>query len=538
MKSRYAGVNFRNWNPWWFHKDWFNQDHHLTTFGMSNIKWYPRLYYLLINRVFKKGITGILTIRGPRRVGKTTMIKLLIYTLIEELKVDPRRILYISCDYVEIKDVMEREGSGILQKVILEYLAETEKLKLDKPLFIFLDEASLYKNWALEIKNLVDQGVVSGKLLIYTTGSHSMDLAEASRLLKGRQGQIASELSGGANQYLYPMRFVEYVESLDKELEKFLYNLFFMRTGTRFHNLNALTRRGGLPPPILNLLYKKFNDRLTGFFRQYLLSGGFALTADDLIGIEKISAHIYDDIYDLIIRDAMKFGLDKFILESLLFTLSEQHSKPLNLEKDTRRIAQRPGTSISPKIREITKYLSYLLGTKTIIFVYKLKFHGRLLMSDIKSQAKIYFRDPFLFSAVYAKTHGITDPFSFFSNKLSDTVFMSNIVEGIVASHLSLLPFYMAPSPLFEEEKHIGYFLMRDRELDFIIWYSSFKEPEKQILIPVEVKYKEQLRKEDLAVAKDFAASYNKRVIVVSKNDFKINDDLAIIPVHLFLLFV
>jgi hypothetical protein len=128
------------YNSWWRDRRWYRHDPLLQNFYNSMLKREPRLYYHLRRYIATPGAYGIITIRGPRRVGKTTLIKLLIKSLIEERKVDPRVIFYISLDYEGLTDIKLIE--------LLEAIARWNNS--DK--YVFLDEASMYPGWGSNTK--------------------------------------------------------------------------------------------------------------------------------------------------------------------------------------------------------------------------------------------------------------------------------------------------------------------------------------------------------------------------------------------------
>ena len=154
-------------------------------FESSILKREPRLFYHIRSYLSEESCYGIVTIRDPRRVGKSTLVKLLIRNLIEE-GVDPKNIFYVSLDY-----------EGILNVSLFELLQiVADSVEGDK--YIFLDEASMYLRWALDLKNAHDAGIIErGRLKIVATGSHSMDLVEAANKLRGRQGCLAEKFNVG-----------------------------------------------------------------------------------------------------------------------------------------------------------------------------------------------------------------------------------------------------------------------------------------------------------------------------------------------------
>jgi predicted AAA+ superfamily ATPase len=89
-------------NPWWRDRQSINQDKHIRTFDASKIKWRPPLLKTPLNE------DALHTIKGPRQVGKTTLIKLFIKKLLADEKVSEKDILFISIDAARtIDEVLE-----------------------------------------------------------------------------------------------------------------------------------------------------------------------------------------------------------------------------------------------------------------------------------------------------------------------------------------------------------------------------------------------------------------------------------------------
>jgi predicted AAA+ superfamily ATPase len=147
-----------------------------------------------------------------------------------EKNINPSNIFYISLDYGGLKDI------GLFD--ILKVIADIESYEK----YVFLDEASMYEKWALELKNLVDVNILSkGRLKIIATGSHSMDLVQAAALLRDRQGELANEFNLGGNLLYTPLRFSEFVEGVNKEVSSLLSEIKFRKPKNRFNILKELS---------------------------------------------------------------------------------------------------------------------------------------------------------------------------------------------------------------------------------------------------------------------------------------------------------
>ena len=82
-------------NPWWRNSESIYLDKHILEFEKNEVKWNPR-----IRHYFDLESHLIYTLRGPRQVGKTTLMKQIIREMLEK-GVSPRRLFYYTCDLIE-----------------------------------------------------------------------------------------------------------------------------------------------------------------------------------------------------------------------------------------------------------------------------------------------------------------------------------------------------------------------------------------------------------------------------------------------------
>jgi len=184
-------------NPWWE-----------TSYQFPGIarKQYLSMFHKL------KSIKDVILITGLRRVGKTTLMHQFIHQLLQEE--DPRKILYISLDYLTLRNhtILELE----------EKFRQMKSLKYNEYIFLFLDEVHFQKDYELQLKNLYDLGYTK----VFASGSANLDLIMKSPYLTGRQRLVRVnpltfqeflefkdvQLSM-ADQHLYPPLAAEYVET-------------------------------------------------------------------------------------------------------------------------------------------------------------------------------------------------------------------------------------------------------------------------------------------------------------------------------------
>ena len=144
-----------------------------------------KLEEIVEKQLFKHGSNRkIVIIYGPRRVGKTTLVKKL-------LKKYPENSAYYTCDYPDVQNTFSYKNVDKIGKVV-------QNLK-----FLIIDEAQRVKNIGLVLKILHDE---YPDLQVVATGSSSFDLSnEVNEPLTGRKIEFKlypfslSEIGGELN---------------------------------------------------------------------------------------------------------------------------------------------------------------------------------------------------------------------------------------------------------------------------------------------------------------------------------------------------
>lgn len=154
----------------------------------------------LKNRILNE--RSVLTIRGPRQVGKTTMVGQLIHSLLKERVHEPEHVLYVNAENTQLLSDVE----GLIQHSIDVYernvLGKSIR-NVDSRIYVFIDEIQKIPGWAETVKYYTD---TFQNIKFVVTGS-------VSTLIR----QDASEsLVGRLDEYLMmPTKFVEYTRYYD-----------------------------------------------------------------------------------------------------------------------------------------------------------------------------------------------------------------------------------------------------------------------------------------------------------------------------------
>ena len=147
-------------NPWWESSNW--------------PAFIPREGYLK-NLLSLESTRDIVLLTGLRRIGKTTLMKMVIQALIRDCGIDPGHVFYCSLDFYGL------EHHSILE--IVEEFFKIQKISTSEKSFLFLDEVACKEGFSLQLKNLYDAFNVK----IYASSSSASVLGDEKALLTGRE---------------------------------------------------------------------------------------------------------------------------------------------------------------------------------------------------------------------------------------------------------------------------------------------------------------------------------------------------------------
>jgi hypothetical protein len=490
-------------NPWWRDKASINGDPLIMAWEKSSFRWRPRIV-----ETFQWDAKVIYSLRGPRQVGKTTLLRLKIRDLLNS-GVDARRIFYWACDQVESFEK--------LSTIINGYLAWARRFSKEI-LYLFLDEVSAVKDWQRGIKYLYDMGKLRNCLIVLT-GSHSLDLVKATESLAGRRGEVDTLVDNIPDKILLGAKFSEYVETRDEGLLKVLRGLRLLSTRNRLNVLLDLAN--GKIPERLNEL-KLYQQDLNGLFDDYLVTGGIPRATNSYVSRGAIPEIVYSDYVNLILRDIARWGGNEIFLrqmvQRIVQTLSSQAS--WNALKDETEISTHDTARWYVDILRnsfVVSYLHHLNKDRGVPYYRKAK--------------KIYFSDPFIFHALKWWALGGKQPFSEALEFLKDTEEKSKLVESVVCSHLIRLLFNMEPSTQFDYTTRLFYWESgKKREVDFVAKLGDD-------FMPIELKYQPRVQRSDVFGIIDFEKGGKSRKGVIITKDTWAQRRLHVeIPASIFLL--
>ncbi len=235
-------------NPWWSG----SRDPHLERLESLRYKVRPDWIDRLSLEPFSLNF-----VLGPRQVGKTTGIKMLIDKLIRR---DEFSVLYLNCEIFSSF------------KELLSSLKEYQRVKERKGIknsYIFLDEVTSLEGWWKAVKSLIDSGALL-KDVVTVTGSSSLKVKRDVELFPGRRGQ-------GVVIEVLPLTFPQYRGLVDPE---------------------AITR-----------------GRLLSLFKDYLETGGFLSRINGLPASDILWAYVNE-----VVRFGRSLEIMKEVMASLFKT--------------------------------------------------------------------------------------------------------------------------------------------------------------------------------------------------------------------------
>ena len=475
------------YNPWW--QGSIEEDRDIKRYEQATLRWRPNLMCHI-----DATSDAVWSVRGPRQVGKTTMVKLLIKDRLEQ-GMPARNILYFACDLI-------RDQTDLFD-VISTYHQWIRSLDHGR-LLLCLDEVSRVEDWQHAIKHFVDLYGLEGITFILTS-SHSIDLKTSTERLPGRTGEL-----GAQHKILLPMKFSEYVGLRASELE-----LPPIESG----DLDALTK-GHIPASARALL--PFREKLDTLLQEYLLTGGVITACNDFVDAGHIRQATFDMYVRQIIGDLSAIRRQEQTAKAILEGVIDHITTHVSLDS-LRKKKGIPSPSTMPQ------YIGVLSDMFLVNELFRIHADGRV---DTAKEKKLYIPNPFFFHAIRGWTkYPTTDHFEAAVSFLQDSQRKSQLIESVVGDHLARASYNLKPRDTFSVSDSIFYHKnKRGAETDFVLRTEGH-------LMAFDVVYQNSINSEDLKPLQSFTTG-----CMITKKDLNeqslYGKQFAFIPASLFLLYV
>ena len=429
-------------------------------------------------------LSQIISITGPRRVGKTTALRQVICYLLDKLDIAPAHILYFSFDDPEVY------GSEDLQRVIFDKLIERMKVDFgDRTLrYFFLDEIQRLPKWELYLKRYYD---LKFPVRFIISGSAS------SAIFRQSQESLLGRIK---DRHLLPFSFREYCFYRLRRHPKFasiVGEYFGLRQSLMEGNWHDIV--GSIKQ--LELELTNFEGEIRDAIVSYCREGGFPEVWSLADPVRKIEYLMEQQVRKVLYEDLMALT---------------QYRKPENVLRFFVYLLAHPGVEINMSTlakhigverRIVEENLPRLIMTDLIIRIQKFS-HQPLRVRQ--GNIKCYPVDLALRNAVL-KT---------WADYTRDQVMMGMYAENLVAHELCKWP----------EAIEIAYYREKKNEVDFVITYGGNR------YLPVEVKHR---KSDDRSTGlKHFMKKYKLDfgVVITRGRECRFTEGILYLPLRYFLL--
>ena len=340
----------REQNPWWLDAGAMDRDPYLVRLRDGPLRWRPPVL-----EVVDMAPGAVHALRGPRQVGKSTTVKLLVERLV---RAGERRVLYFSFDL------------GRDTRLIVDVVRRARQLHPapDGRWFIFLDEVTTLPDWQRAVKYLVDQGLVGDDCLL-CTGSSARQMGTES--MPGRRG-------AGRDYLQLPMSFRNFCQqALGLDLPPELPSVGALLGDEGQRRVREAHLRG---------------PDLQRAMETYLRIGGFPAAVADWLRHGAVTGQTVETLWHLVAGEVQRSGRDAVSALKLLERVGRSLGAPLAWKSMAEDMdVDHPGTA-----RDYVK----VLARSFVLLITWFWDQGEDTLRPSK-QRKVYFVDP-LFDAVAA----------------------------------------------------------------------------------------------------------------------------------------
>jgi predicted AAA+ superfamily ATPase len=465
-------------NPWWRGHGWEASDPHLQLLSEQPARLPTRLVQEMDLRQ-----AGLHTLRGPRQVGKSTDLKLLVQRALREGR-RSRQIIYLQVDLLAGQPVAELDATVDAAKRLA---------RSDGACLVLLDEVTQLDNRDVGVKAMWDTGLLRGDTVIATGSS-------AAELYRGVTDRWPGRRGAGIDHLLLPQSFADF-------------------TGAVAPAIPASPRlsAGGLLAPAQREVLDEMRvhlPELARAFDLYLHFGGLpAAVAEAAVGRPEPSAQVLRIAADSVVREVQRRGAG----EPAAFAMLERIARSLGSRVSWNALAEDMDTPLTrtrrggPSGRTVREYIEFLAAGYLVMVLYS--WRSDLMGNDLAREKKLYFGDPLLYWTTIDHA-GLRED-------------VPALVENVIA--LALLRRYEpAPTQFSGFVEPTALHLWRSRrggEIDFLAGARSEVDL-------VEVKFADRV---DRRLVGGMRAAFPGRpAIVCSRADFELaEENAAIVPAPL-----
>lgn len=302
----------------------------------------------------------LVVLRGPRRVGKSVVLKDCVLALCARPDVDVRQVVYLPADGMKAKDLARAIALG-------RALTRSVDQPVSRPRVWLLDEVTGIEGWTATVKYLRDN-TVFGEETVVCTGSSWSETGDVERdLLAGRAGSSGARRS----RLLLPMSFRDYTGITRSQIP--------VPEPVQPWNLQGPDTARAAESLVV------FADELDLAWQAYLTSGGFPRAVTEYHRTGLISESFMRDI-----ASWLHIDIDRDApVDSVPLLMAELHARssaPLNRTKTADALGYQTRGAFDLRLNRLVRSYGAL-------WAHQVNEEGRRIPG---AQSKLYLIDPLL----------------------------------------------------------------------------------------------------------------------------------------------
>lgn len=344
--------------------------------------------------------------------------------------------------------------------------------------YLFIDEVNYIAGWDKAIKFLADAGLFE-TTSVMLTGSDSCILREAMKRFAGRRGREDQV------DYIFdPLSYKDFVVLKDASLK------------------DVCEELEETPYLQKSPLFEKSFAQLQTYFKEYLIHGGYLPAISDYWKEGTISRATFNTYGQWIVGDILKHNKSEVYLLEVLGGIVKRYGSQVSWGALSKDLSIDHHKTVSDYCEILS--MMHVLNIVPAIIEHK-------LVAAPKKAKKLYFRDPFIFHAVQCLIQADFDPKSYLDT-VEQRLDLLQMIEGV------LLDYCQRFNPTFYIKGSKG-------EVDAaIVVKKSFE--------PIELKWTQQLRQEDLKQI----STYDRGYILTPQESSYLKGDQTVLSLIRFML--
>lgn len=429
-------------NPWWRTRDAIDRDPDLERLADQPARYDHEIPFHL-------DVDAVYTLRGPRQVGKSTLLKRMAERLLRDQGVGTRDLFYL-----------DAEGAGIrastgLHETLAAFLDWSRSADPDARKYLLLDEVTGVTDWGTTIRVLHRRGELDRTTAV-VTGSHALDLQRGGETAPGRRGERHGVT---LDWIMMPFGFREFVLAHRPDLACELAEIDLFDPRSAFEAAGELSLRTEILRPL---------------FDRYLLSGGYPYAMAAEATRQEIPKTLYDQFRHAVVGQMRRAGHQESYFREIVAWAADRGLG--------REFSWRDGSG-ETRIGSKDTVRAYVEDAEAM-FLWHVLYRSQTATDTaraLRSPKKLYPADPFAWHALAGWTERDEDPWSAAHVRLGRGDVRGTMAESVAADHFQRR---FGPGVAYHRTSR------GTEEIDFLI-----SRPNR--LAYVEIKYRSQIRAAD-----------------------------------------